>query len=100
MFLAILILLVLPITDSTRARGMQFNPLSKIMFSLFVVNFLLLMVLGAKHVESPFIQFGQISTFLYFSYFLIITPAVSLINNTLIEVAQIENDKTTTVSRY
>ena len=32
------------------------------------------MQLGAKHVETPFIEFGQISTVLYFSYFLIAVP--------------------------
>jgi len=86
MFLAIFIILVLPITDLNRSRGMQFSPLSKLMFAFFVVNFLILMQLGAKHVESPFIEFGQISTFLYFSYFLVIVPAVTLLNNTLIDL--------------
>jgi len=41
------------------------------------------MQLGAKHVESPFIEFGQISTLLYFAYFLVILPLISLIENTL-----------------
>ena len=45
---------------------MQFRPLSKIAFYVFIANFLILMQLGAKHVESPFIEFGQISTVLYF----------------------------------
>jgi ubiquinol-cytochrome c reductase cytochrome b subunit len=42
------------------------------------------MWLGAKHVESPYIEFGQISTVLYFSYFIIIVPVLSVIENTLI----------------
>jgi ubiquinol-cytochrome c reductase cytochrome b subunit len=48
------------------------------------------MVLGAKHVESPFIEFGQISTVLYFSHFLIIVPLVSLLENSLIELSNVE----------
>ena len=44
------------------------------------------MVLGAKHVESPFIELGQISTVIYFAHFLIIVPLVSLIENSLIEL--------------
>jgi ubiquinol-cytochrome c reductase cytochrome b subunit len=87
MFSALLILLILPITDLSRNRGMQFRPLSKIAFYIFLANFLILMQLGAKHVESPFIEFGQISTFLYFSHFLIIIPFVTLIENTLIELS-------------
>jgi ubiquinol-cytochrome c reductase cytochrome b subunit len=86
MFGAILILLLLPITDVSRSRGMQFRPLSKLAFYVFVANFLILMQLGAKHVESPFIEFGQISTVLYFSHFVIIVPFVTLIENTLIEL--------------
>jgi ubiquinol-cytochrome c reductase cytochrome b subunit len=86
MFAAILILLILPITDLSRSRGMQFRPLSKIAFYIFVVNFLILMQLGAKHVESPFIEFGQISTVIYFSYFLVIMPLITLIENTLTDL--------------
>jgi ubiquinol-cytochrome c reductase cytochrome b subunit len=71
MFSALLILLVMPFTDMSRSRGIQFRPLSKIVFFIFVANFLILMLLGAKHVESPFIELGQISTILYFLYFLI-----------------------------
>jgi ubiquinol-cytochrome c reductase cytochrome b subunit len=86
MFSAILIILVMPFTDLSRSRGLQFRPLSKIAFYIFVANFLVLMQLGAKHVESPFIEFGQISTLLYFSHFLIIVPVVSLLENSLIEL--------------
>ncbi len=87
MFSAILALLVMPFTDLSRSRGIQFRPLSKIAFFIFVVNFLILMVLGAKHVESPFIEFGQISTVLYFAHYLIIVPLVSLIENSLMDLS-------------
>jgi ubiquinol-cytochrome c reductase cytochrome b subunit len=87
MFSALLILLIMPITDLSKLRGVQFRPLSKIAFFIFVANFLVLMQLGAKHVESPFIEFGQISTVLYFSHFLILMPIISLIENSLTELA-------------
>ena len=87
MFSAILILLVMPFTDLSRSRGIQFKPLSKAAFFVFVGNFLILMELGAKHVESPFIEFGQISTVIYFAHFLIIVPLISLFENSLIELA-------------
>lgn len=86
MFSAILILLVMPFTDLSKLRGIQFRPLSKIAFFIFVANFLILMQLGAKHVESPFIEFGQISTIMYFLYFLMIVPILSLIENSLLEL--------------
>ena len=86
MFSAILIILVLPFTDLSRSRGIQFRPLSKIAFYLFIANFLILMQLGAKHVESPFIELGQITTIFYFSYFLIVVPFITLLENTLIDI--------------
>lgn len=86
MFSAILILLLLPITDVSRSRGMQFRPLSKAAFFVFVANFLILMQLGAKHVESPFIEFGQISTVLYFLYFTVVMYGVTIVENTFIEL--------------
>jgi ubiquinol-cytochrome c reductase cytochrome b subunit len=86
MFSAILILLIMPFTDLSKTRGLQFRPLSKIAFYVFVANFLVLMQLGAKHVESPFIELGQISTVLYFSHFLIIVPLASIIENSLIDL--------------
>ena len=91
MFASLLIILVLPKTDLGLTKGLQFRPLSKIMFYVFVINFLILMQLGAKHVESPFIEFGQISTALYFAHFLVIMPVVSIIENTLVDLYQINN---------
>lgn len=93
MFSAILIILTMPFTDLGRSRGLQFRPLSKVFFFVFVANFLILMQLGAKHVESPFIEFGQISTVLYFSHFLIIVPLVSLLENSLIDLHMAQNAK-------
>jgi ubiquinol-cytochrome c reductase cytochrome b subunit len=91
MFSAILILLIMPYTDMSKMRGIQFRPFSKIAFYVFVANFLILMQLGAKHVESPFIEFGQISTILYFSHFLIIVPVITLLENSLIDLVTNNN---------
>jgi ubiquinol-cytochrome c reductase cytochrome b subunit len=87
MLAAILIILALPFVDLGRTQGLQFRPLNKVMFWIFVANFLILMQLGAKHVESPFIEFGQISTVLYFAHFICIMPLASLIENILVSVS-------------
>lgn len=86
MFSAILIILTMPFTDIGRSRGLQFRPLSKAFFYIFVANFIILMELGARHVETPFIELGQICTIIYFSYFLIFVPSVSLLENTLVDI--------------
>nr|YP_010170858.1 apocytochrome b [Metschnikowia bicuspidata]QSD56445.1 apocytochrome b [Metschnikowia bicuspidata] len=83
MFGALLITLILPMTDRSVIRGNTFKVLSKLSFYLFVFNFLLLGNLGQLHVEVPFILLGQMSTVYYFSYFLIFVPMVSTIENIL-----------------
>nr|WDW20842.1 apocytochrome b [Valsa mali var. pyri (nom. inval.)] len=91
MFSAILIILALPVVDLGRSRGLQFRPISKIAFFIFVANFLILMQIGAKHVEDPFILLGQISTILYFGHFLFIVPSLSVLENTLIDLKSKNN---------
>lgn len=86
MLAAILALLVLPIADLGRSRGFQFRPISKVTFYIFVANFLILMKLGACHVEDPFITLGQFSAFVYFSWFIVILPVVSIFENTLMDL--------------
>jgi ubiquinol-cytochrome c reductase cytochrome b subunit len=87
MFASILCLLVMPISDLSKLRGVQFRPLSKIAFFVFVANFLVLMQIGAKHVETPFIEFGQLSTVLYFAHFFVIVPVLSIVENSLVDLA-------------
>jgi ubiquinol-cytochrome c reductase cytochrome b subunit len=94
MFSAILILLTMPFTDLSRSRGIQFRPLTKVVFYVFIWNFLILLQLGAKHVESPFIEFGQVSTVLYFIHFLFIIPFLSLLENSLIELPENPQENT------
>ena len=79
----ILVLLILPITDRSIIRGNTFKLLSKFFFFLFILNFILLGKLGECHVEVPFILIGQICTFIYFAYFLILVPIISIIENIL-----------------
>ena len=86
MFSAIVILLFMAFGDLARLRGIQFKPLNKTVFFIFVGNLLLLMVLGAKHVESPFIEIGQIATLVYFVYFLVTVPLSSLFENSMSEL--------------
>ena len=83
MFGALLILLILPVTDRSIIRGNAFKILSKFSFYIFIFNFFLLGNLGQLHVEVPFIQLGQFATVYYFSYFLILVPVISSLENIL-----------------
>ena len=93
MFGAILILLVLPITDRSVIRGNTFKIFSKTLFFLFIYNFLLLGQLGQLHVEVPFIELGQIATLNYFLYFLVLVPAISTLENILFYIGRVYNNK-------
>ena len=88
MFGALLIILILPYVDLGKSKGLQFKSLSKIPFWIFVINFLMLMKLGAKHVEEPYIELGMISTIIYFAYFIIIIPFTSILENTYIKLRE------------
>ena len=83
MFIAILILLVLPFTDTSNIKGSSYKPLFTIAFWIFALNFLLLMWLGSCHVEPPFIVAGQFATAYYFAHFLIILPVLGIIDNVI-----------------
>ncbi len=83
MFTAIFILLIMPKVDLNIKRGISYRPLSKVFFFILVVNFIILMILGAKHVEWPFIELGQACTTIYFLYFLMIIFIISLFENIL-----------------
>jgi len=86
MFVAILILLVLPFTDTSNIKGSSYKPLFIIAFWVFALNFLVLMWLGSCHVEPPFIVAGQFATAYYFLHFLVLLPVLGIIDNVLSEL--------------
>jgi ubiquinol-cytochrome c reductase cytochrome b subunit len=87
MFGSLLILLILPIVDVSRQRGSQFRPAMKLAFWFFVFNFFILMWIGSQHPNEPFVFIGQVSTFFYFAWFIVIVPVIGLVENTLIDIA-------------
>lgn len=92
MFASLLILLIMPIVDTSRIRGNQFRPLMKFFFWVFVANFFILMWIGSQHPNSPFVEVGQVATALYFAWFVIIVPAVGIVENTLMDLALTSHD--------
>ena len=86
MFSAILVILVTVLSDLSKLRGTQFKPASKTNIFSFATVLLLLMVLGAKHVESPFIEFGQLATLLYFLYVAFTVPFTGVVQNSINEL--------------
>ena len=74
--LSIAILFILPFTNLSKFRGIQYYLINQILFWYIVIIVILLTWIGARPVEDPYILTGQILTVLYFSYF-IINPLVT-----------------------
>jgi len=80
---SIMILFVLPWLDTSKVRSMRFRPFTRVLFLLWTVNFFVLMWVGAKPAEQPYVLISQISTMFYFAYFLVVLPLMGRIERPL-----------------
>jgi ubiquinol-cytochrome c reductase cytochrome b subunit len=81
---AIVILLFLPFINTSEVRSAAFRPLYRKLFWFIFADFLLLGWIGHEIVETPFIEIGQVGTVFYFLYFLVIIPALGILENRLV----------------
>jgi quinol-cytochrome oxidoreductase complex cytochrome b subunit len=84
MFSSLLVLFLIPFTNTSNIRNTTYRPLFKICFWVFVVDFVVLTWVGQKPVRDSFIFTGQIATVYYFFFFLILIPVVGIIESKLI----------------
>nr|QSX81639.1 cytochrome b [Philotrypesis tridentata] len=70
LLLSILILMILPFNMTYNMKGLKFYWINKNLFWLFFNLFIILTWIGACPVESPYIIIGQISSLIYFIYFI------------------------------
>lgn len=96
LILSILVLAIIPFIHTSKFKGLSFRPLGKIWYWTFMANFILLTWIGSKPVEEPFILIGQISSALYFSYFLICIPLFGYLENLLI----FRNDNACVINKW
>ncbi|MCC0023298.1 MAG: cytochrome b N-terminal domain-containing protein [Hyphomicrobiaceae bacterium] len=76
---SLLILFFVPWLDRSKVRSGSFRPLFRPFYWLFILNFFLLMYLGAQPAEGTYVLLAKISTAYYFIYFLVILPLLSWI---------------------
>ena len=76
MILSIVTLALVPFLIKPEIRSMQFRPMSKILFWIFVVDCVLLGWLGGKPIEYPYLEISQFATIFYFLYFFAFYPLV------------------------
>ena len=84
MVAAILILLLLPIINTSEVRSSKFRPIYSIAYWFIVADFLILGWIGQKPVETPYIEVGQVATVFYFLFFLVLIPVIGLVEKALI----------------
>jgi ubiquinol-cytochrome c reductase cytochrome b subunit len=81
---AIVILLFLPFINTSEVRSSTFRPIYRKLFWFLFADFLLLGWIGQEIVETPFIEIGQVATVFYFVYFLILIPAIGILESKLV----------------
>jgi ubiquinol-cytochrome c reductase cytochrome b subunit len=86
LFGSLLILLVMPVAHTSHIRSSQFRPIAKFFFWTLVGCFIILTFIGACPAEEPYVIIGQIASVYYFMFFLVITPAVGILENKLLKL--------------
>nr|ARB50154.1 cytochrome b [Perissonemia borneenis] len=71
MFMAILMLMIMPMINMPKFQSQSFYPINKILFWMFISTMILLTWIGARPAEQPYIFVGQTLTVMYFLYFFI-----------------------------
>jgi ubiquinol-cytochrome c reductase cytochrome b subunit len=91
MISAILVLLLLPVINTSKVRSSKFRPIFGVAYWFLVSDFLILGWIGQKPVESPYIEIGMAATVFYFVFLLVLVPVIGLI-----ESAMVQNDERST----
>ena len=81
---AILILMLLPIINTSEIRSSKFRPFYTFCYWFLVSDFILLGWIGQKPVESPYIEVGMGATFFYFFFLLVLLPLSGLVEKYLV----------------
>nr|AJO67673.1 cytochrome b [Lethenteron camtschaticum] len=85
---AIMILLVIPFTHTSKQRGIQFRPLAQVTFWIMIADLALLTWLGGEPAEYPFILMTQIASTVYFMIFILIFPILGRLEDKLIIISK------------
>ena len=81
MGLAVGALYLLPLVSKPIVRSGDNRPVFAILFWTFVVDCLLLGWVGSNHVETPWVECGQIATIYYFFFFFVLLPLATQFDN-------------------
>nr|AAL18730.1 cytochrome b [Thamnophis gigas] len=80
--LSVTILFTLPFTHTSHVRSMTFRPMAQLTFWILIATFIMITWSATKPVETPFTLIGQITSILYFTFFMT-TPLLGWSENKL-----------------
>jgi ubiquinol-cytochrome c reductase cytochrome b subunit len=83
MFGSILVLFVLPWLDTSPVRSARFRPLYRPFIFVLVAAVVVLGLVGAHHPEGIWVVLGRVGTAYYFLHFLVILPALGVLERPL-----------------
>nr|AAU87487.1 cytochrome b [Lycodonomorphus inornatus] len=85
LLMSIAILVTMPLTHTSHIRSMTFRPLTQFAFWTLITTFITITWAATKPVEPPFTMIGQITSFLYFSFF-IMSPLLGSTENKIMKL--------------
>ncbi|KQI70256.1 ubiquinol-cytochrome c reductase cytochrome b subunit [Loktanella sp. DSM 29012] len=92
MFGAIAVMALAPWLDTSTVRSGRYRPMFKWWFALLVVDFIVLMWVGAQAAEFPYDWISLIASTYWFAYFLVILPLLGVLEKPLPLPETIEAD--------
>ncbi len=92
MFGAIAVMALAPWLDTSSVRSGRYRPMFKMWFAVLVIDFIVLMWVGAQATTFPYDWISLIAATYWFAYFLVILPLLGVIEKPLATPATIEDD--------